>query len=63
MSKWLATITAPASLPEIVKELVEDARDQAIHLGVDCLGVVEIVDNGESFYVIRKGDFNEWFGD
>ena len=63
MSKWLATIESHDELSESVKQVVADARDFAIMLGVDRLGIAEIVDGEETYYVVRKGDFEEWFGD
>ena len=63
MSKWLVTIESHDELPESIKTVVADARDFAIMLGVDRLGIAEIVDGEEVYYVIRKGDFDEWFGD
>jgi len=63
MRKWLVTVTRRLHIPEDVIDAVDDARDQALHLGVERLGVAEILDNGNVFYVIRKEDFREWFGE
>lgn len=63
MSKWLVTIESYDTLPESIKKVVADARDFAIMLGVDRLGLAEIRDGEEIYYVVRKGDFEEWFGD
>ena len=64
MGKWLVVAKCFTELSEVVKDVVEDARDQAEYLGiVDRLGVAEIQDGEESYYVVRKDDFEEWFGD
>ncbi|MHA2263574.1 MAG: hypothetical protein ACXAEN_14355 [Candidatus Thorarchaeota archaeon] len=63
MSKWLKTIIVYTELPARLKWDVEDARDQGQYLGVDQLGVAEIRDGEDKYYLIRKDDFEEWFGD
>jgi len=63
MDKWLVTIESHDELPESIKVVVADARDFAIALGVDRLGIAEIKDGEEWYYVVRKEDFEEWFGD
>jgi len=63
MNKWLSVIQTWAEIPEIIKDAVENASDAAEHLALDKLGLAEIIDGDESYYVIKKDDFEEWFGD
>ena len=63
MSRWLNIMKITVRIPEIIKTRVEDARDVATSLGIDMLGLVEISDGGERYYVIRQDDFEEWFGE
>ena len=61
--KWLITLVKRIELPHDLRDAVDDAADQALHLGVDRLGLVEVVNDGESYLIMRKEDFCEWFGD
>ena len=63
MSNLLVTVMVWQELEENIKADVENARDYAKYLGVDRLGIVEIHDGLERYYLIKKEDFNEWFGD
>ena len=63
MDRWFVTIEVHDVLPESIKQVVADARDVAISLGVDRLGIANITDGEETYYIMRKGDFEEWFGE
>lgn len=63
MNKWLVVAVCYLDISDAIKDIVDDARDTALALGVDRLGVAEIVDGEEVYYVMRKEDFEEWFGD
>lgn len=63
MPKWLNIMKISVRIPEIIKSRVEDARDMATSIGIDMLGLVEISDGDDRYYVIRQDDFEEWFGE
>ena len=63
MGKWIKIITIWTDILPALKRAVEDAFDQAKYLGLDELGILEMRSGKDSYYVIRKDDFEEWFGD
>jgi len=64
MNEWLVIAVCYTEIPGVIKDIVDDASDTAAYVGItDKLGLAEIIDGDESYYVIKKDDFEEWFGD
>lgn len=60
---WLVTVILDLEVGQQIKDAVDTARDTALHLGLDKLGIVKVRDGKEEFIVLREEDFVEWFGD
>lgn len=62
MTDWIIKEKVSAIVPSQIKEKLEKAVHDADTLGELFLGVLEIEDDEEEFVLIKKKDFEDWYG-